>query len=180
MFNIWKWPWDWPWDLFMCNSPWANFYVYKHGQRHIIYMQEHNTITHEHTLWKKKKKKKRQVNSEWTLSFNCTSVSMCLPARVSSECSREGQKGNSRPWVQITNSHRRWCSAAVHPKVLYSMHEGICHVNESTNEMERDSSKEKTRLRWQVETCGMKEKQYLGWNIKQHGSTALGHKIIIA
>lgn len=37
------------------------------------------------------------------------------------------------------------------------MHEGICHVNESTNDMERDSSTEKTRLRWLVETRFIKE-----------------------
>lgn len=61
---------------------------------------------------------------------------MTKPARVSTECSSEGQRGNSRPQVQITNSHRRWQSAAEHLQALYSMHEDSCHVNESTNETE--------------------------------------------
>lgn len=37
------------------------------------------------------------------------------------------------------------------------MHDSICHVNGSTNDMERDSSREKTRLKWQVESCFIKK-----------------------
>lgn len=44
------------------------------------------------------------------------------PYRVSSECSWEGQKGNSRPRAQITNFHCRWCSAAAPRGSLCSMH----------------------------------------------------------
>lgn len=66
------------------------------------------------------------------------SLSFAL-VRVSSEDSREGQMGNSRPRVQITDSHHRWCSAAAQPWAFYGMRDSICHVDGSTNDMERDS-----------------------------------------
>lgn len=67
-----------------------------------------NIITNEGTLWEKKTKKTGD-------QFYGTVSVRTAPVRVSNEYSREGQTGNSRPWVQITNSHHRWCSAAVHP-----------------------------------------------------------------
>lgn len=71
------------------------------------------------------------------------------PVRVSGEDSREGQMGNSRPRVQITESHHRWCSAAVQPWAFYGMRDSICHVDGSTNDMERDWKREE-----QIEMAG--------------------------
>lgn len=83
--------------------------------------------------------------------FDCpVSLSVrAAPDRVSTECWWEGQRGNSRPRVQITNSPRRWCVQLRRaPEALHTERRGICHVNEWTNdtERERDSGAEKTQI----------------------------------
>lgn len=99
---------------------------------------------------------------------------------VSIECSWEGQKGNSRPQVQITNSHRRWCSAAeCTPGVSAArMRASVIWMNQlmTCNETSMEESRLRPGLRSvrQKRLPGMKHQHGF---IKKRGSF---HKMIIA
>lgn len=61
----------------------------------------------------------------------------------------------------------------MHPEALCSLHEGTCHINESTNEMERKS--------YQIEkNVDVQEDFQISSSIEMYTFQVLAHKMITA